>query len=45
MLEAFQKAFLLLGLLIGNGFLQLKKRVVGELELQVQPTETREYTS
>jgi len=41
-LETFQRAFLLLGLLIDNGFLQLKKRVVGEL--QFQPTETGEFT-
>src|SRR6267154_3327515 len=47
LLEAFWSrpiwVFLLLGLLVDNGFLQLKKRVVGEL--QFQPTKTREFTS
>ena len=42
LLETFQRAFLLLGLFIDNGFLQLRKRVVGEL--QFQPTETGDFT-
>lgn len=42
LLETFRRAFFFLGLLIDNRFLQLKKRVVGEL--QFQPTETGEFT-
>lgn len=41
LLKSFWRAFLLLRLLIDNGFLQLKERPVGLL--QFQPTETREF--